>query len=171
MKKNASNTKSVGTNPDPKPDRPSEDAFWCQADAFRQEADALHEVLRRPGNRQNIAVPMIFLYFRSIELGFKACLPADKYDGQAIRRFGHNLAALLNVLKTTGILGDLGMARSDFELIDDFSKDYCDKWLEYGPGFIEIPRDSELDIVRLLVGRFLRESRLHVIAKIKNAKA
>lgn len=159
MKKNAIKTIAAGTNINPKPCRPSGDAFWNQADAFRQAADALHEVLRRPGNMQNIAVPMTFLYFRSLELGFKACLPANKYDGKAIRGFGHDLTALLNVLETDGILSGLGMARRDFEIIEDFSSDYSDKWMEYGPGFIEIPRDSELEVVRLLVEMFLRESR------------
>lgn len=160
MKKNVSKAIAAGININPKPCRPSGDAFWNQADAFRQAADALHEVLRKPRNMQNIAVPMTFLYFRSLELGFKACLPVNKYDGKATRGFGHNLTALLNVLETDGILSGLGMARQDFELIDDFSNDYSDKWMEYGPGFIKMPRDSELDVIPLLVGRFLRESRL-----------
>ena len=160
MKKNASKNIAVEGTRKPKPQRPSSHAFWNQADAFRQAADALHEVLRRPGNMQNIAVPMTFLYFRSLELGFKACLPEDKYEGEAIRGFGHDLTALLNILETDGTLSDLGMLREDFDLIDDFSSDYSDKWMEYGPGFIEIPRDPELDVIPLLVGRFLGACRL-----------
>ena len=145
------------TNIAKNPGRPSSDAFWVQADAFREAASALHDLLKKSENPPSVAIPITFLYLRSLELGCKSCLPEKEYPSvEDMKKFGHGLTGLLNELQKNKKLDQLEMCRNEFKIIDDFSDDYSYKRIEYGTGYIDYP---DLDLLADLVDRFLDATR------------
>jgi len=81
-----------------------------------------------------------------------------------MKDLGHRLSALLDELEKNRTLEHLQMKRQDFQLVDDFSEDYSDKWIEYSPGYTELP---DLDSLSGLVEKFVRATQGYLKSNIK----
>lgn len=146
---------------------PSNEKFFTLSQEFLDAAKILHRALDETPDRANIATPMTFLYFRSLELALKACLPIGKIPDTDIRmKFGHKISLLIDKIEGAGLIEKFGMCRKDFKEIDDYSEDYSNKWFEYGSIFTELPND--LERISELVTKFVSNTKEYIIQNMNN---
>jgi hypothetical protein len=94
--------------------------FWAAADIVLSKV-------------QGVSLPGYFLLGRSIELSLKAFLLHSDLSIEELRmkKFGHNLRALLQEARIRGLEQYIGLEAMDSGVIDLLSYDYADKRLEY----------------------------------------
>jgi hypothetical protein len=89
------------------------------------------------GQASFMAINVVFLYFRSIELAIKAAIQERNLatpNQIRSKALGHNLKALLECATTTKqsyTLKELGLNSQAKVFLDRWSDDYASKWFEY----------------------------------------
>ena len=116
-----------------KPSMPKPAALWILSSGFLEGGDATLDLIRSGTYRGGYAyLPVLFLYFRSIELGLKAILVGNGVSEREIAKaLGHRISALIRRVEGFVSLVDLGISSSDRAILDKFSDDYSEKWFEY----------------------------------------
>ena len=114
-----------------RPELPSSPAFCVMSRAYRDAGDAVLSLIRK-GYIGEVDFPSLFLYLRSIELALKAVLVANGVKEREItRELKHQISALLRRAADFVELSELEIHSEDRQLLDDYSRDYSDKWFEY----------------------------------------
>jgi len=148
-----------------KPEMPSSWEFQQLAEACLDAANAAYADCQRrdedfaagkhDGKFTFMAIPVAFLYLRSVELALKAAITERGLaSAEAIpsRRLGHELKKLIECATTSVpsgppafTLSELGMDQASQEFLERYSDDYANKWFEYhfGPWTIPSLRESQ----------------------------
>ena len=115
-----------------KPTVPSSDAFWILSWGYRDAGDATLAVIRTEGYTGFAVLACVFLYFRCVELALKAVLiHHDVPEHEITRTLGHRISELLARAETFSPLTGLGISADDRQLLEQYSREYSEKWFEY----------------------------------------
>jgi hypothetical protein len=120
----------------PKPNLPTAIRLWNAATGFQEAGEAAYEKLRSPGYIGFVSMPVVFLFARSIELSFKACLRQHTVDPKIFAKtLGHRLDRIVKEADRLGVCTALELSREHRSTIDAIAEDYSDKWYEYPEHF------------------------------------
>jgi HEPN domain-containing protein len=109
---------------------PSETAFGFLNDA-KEFLAAAELILNRSGE---VSLPSYFLLGRSVELSLKAFLLASGMSGDELKylkKYGHNLEALLNEARIRGIENEVSIDDVELAVLELLNYDYSEKRFEY----------------------------------------